>query len=249
MPEFFGDVWSKRSDEYDELLEDSLAAALLLGELIDGDHECRDGSVVGELLDVARHLLDELVERLEVVGRWSSVSWVLIEVPELLEEAEGSIDTCGVPRLRLLDRAEEHLIKTQRVGAVTLADVVGIDHIVFRLRHLLNGGSSDELAVSIADYLHILELGSPLVELFDIHFQTIDEVHVHMYGIAFTIFSSDVSADILLGALQTQGKTAAALNHTLVDELLERFLTLHYAPVLEELVPETAVDEVTCSVL
>ena len=50
------------------MLEDGLASAFLLGELVHSNHEGRDSGVVRELLYVARHLLDEFVERLQVVG-------------------------------------------------------------------------------------------------------------------------------------------------------------------------------------
>lgn len=46
VPELLGDVRGERCDEDDELLEDVAAGALLLGELVDGYHEGRDGGVV-----------------------------------------------------------------------------------------------------------------------------------------------------------------------------------------------------------
>ena len=44
-------------------------------------------------------------------------------------------------------------------------------------------------------------------------------------------------------------EVGATLNHSLVDELLERLLLARHAEVEEELVPEARVDEVTRSVL
>ena len=50
-----------------------------------------------------------------------------------------------------------------------------------------------------------------------------------------------------VGVLDAIHKVAATLNHTLVDQLLE-WLFLHTdAQVIQELVPESAVDEVTSS--
>ena len=41
----------------------------------------------------------------------------------------------------------------------------------------------------------------------------------------------------------------ASLDHTLIDQFSERFLLAHITKVEEELVPETRVDKVTCSML
>ena len=52
-----------------------------------------------------------------------------------------------------------------------------------------------------------------------------------------------------VGILDTVYEVASALYHALVDELLEGFVVLAITEVVEELVPETRVDEVTRSML
>ena len=59
----------------------------------------------------------------------------------------------------------------------------------------------------------------------------------------------EVGANILVGAVDAVSKAARTLDHALVDELLEWLFALHYADVLEELVPEARIDKVTCCVL
>ena len=49
--------------------------------------------------------------------------------------------------------------------------------------------------------------------------------------------------------LNTIHKVASSLNHALIDELLEGFFLAGNAQVEKELVPETAVNQVTCSML
>ena len=44
-------------------------------------------------------------------------------------------------------------------------------------------------------------------------------------------------------------KAAGTLNHALIDEFLERLLAFYNLNILEELVPEAAVNEVACGVL
>ena len=53
----------------------------------------------------------------------------------------------------------------------------------------------------------------------------------------------------LVGILDPVHELALSLDHALVDELLERFGLANVAQVIEELVPETGVDEVTGGVL
>ena len=47
-------------------------------------------------------------------------------------------DALCIPRFGLLQRTKEHFIETERVGTVFLHEVVGVLHVVFRLRHLLH---------------------------------------------------------------------------------------------------------------
>ena len=64
--EFLGDVRRKWSNEDDEAVEDFTRVTLL--QFANGNHECRDAGVVRESLYVARNLLDELMEKLLLLG-------------------------------------------------------------------------------------------------------------------------------------------------------------------------------------
>ena len=56
-------------------------------------------------------------------------------------------------------------------------------------------------------------------------------------------------ADEGVGVLDAVHKVGAPLDHTLIDELLERFVLGADADVMEEFVPESGVDEVAGGVL
>ena len=72
------------------------------------------------------------------IGNHERITSAMKEIPEFAQEAEGALDAIGVPRLALLQGAEEHLVEAQGVGAVLRDDVVGVHHVVLRLGHLLD---------------------------------------------------------------------------------------------------------------
>ena len=57
------------------------------------------------------------------------------EPPDARQEAEASLEAGVGPLDLLLGRRHEHHVEPQRVGAVLLDHVVGIDHVPLRLRH------------------------------------------------------------------------------------------------------------------
>ena len=65
------------------------------------------------------------------------------------------------------------------------------------------------------------------------------------------VFQSKAHKLTLVGTLvlDTIDEVGATLNHTLIDEFLEGLVLAGIARIIEELVPETSVDQVTCSVL
>ena len=177
-------------------------------------------------------------------------------IPELLQEAETTIDAGDIPRLRLLDGAEEHLVETQCVSTVVLADVIGIDHVVLRLGHLLDSLADDVLSVLVQDELCIAELCCPLADFLHIQHIAADHADVGIYGIGLSalieieilllgiviLLLQEVEAHELVGTTQTIDKARPTLDHPLVDELLEGLFLLADTQVEEELIPETAVD-------
>ena len=74
-----------------------------------------------QCLEFLRRSLDVLNE--EIIT-------VIIQFPELSQEAVNAVDALGIPRLGLLHRDEEHLVKSQCISSVAVADIVRIDHIV-----------------------------------------------------------------------------------------------------------------------
>ena len=96
------------------------------------------------MLDVLLRLADELVQRLEFllggfVVRYQPLFAVPEQTPELLEEAVYTVNSLGIPGFSLLDGAQEHLVQTQGVCPIRIANLVRIHHIVHALGHLFNG--------------------------------------------------------------------------------------------------------------
>ena len=60
------------------------------------------------------------------------------EAPDALDEAVHALDGARIPRLGQLELAHEQLVQAQHVGAVVADDVVGVDAVHLRLRHLLD---------------------------------------------------------------------------------------------------------------
>ena len=73
--------------------------------------------------------------------------------PELAHETERAFNALRIPRFGLLQWTEEHLIEAKRVGTVFLHKVVGILHIVFRLRHLLHFRTANVNVVAVLVFL------------------------------------------------------------------------------------------------
>ena len=239
--EFLGDVRRKWSNEDDEAVEDFTRVTLL--QFANGNHECRDAGVVRESLYVARNLLDELMERLlllgsrRIVGNLPLPCSIVEESPELLEETVASVDTVGVPRLGLLHRTEEHLIHTESVGTIFLHNHVRVYHVEHGLRHLFDSPSADVLTIIIEDKFSIVVVRAPVAERFHIE-------DVPAYDVDIDVDRSDVITLLLVeryegvGVLDTIYEVGATLNHALIDEFLERLILLAHAEVEEELVPE-----------
>ena len=255
LKELFSNVGSKRSDEYHERLHHLTVLALLLRQFVDADHKGRDGGVVRERLDVLRHLLDEFVDGLQVLR--SSVcccvtaTYRTTEVPELLQEAVATVDTVGVPGFRLLHGTEEHLVETQGVGTVLLDNHIRIDDVEHRLRHLFDGPAALVLTI-LKNEFGIAILRTPSLEGLNVEHVSRDDVHIDVdrrRGVL--VLQAEADELTLVGTLVLDAihEVGAALNHTLIDQLLERLVLARVAGVIEELVPETAINQVTRSML
>ena len=59
------------------------------------------------------------------------------EPPHAVQEPVHALDAARVPRLHLLERAHEHLVEPERVGAVPRDDLVGVDDVAAALAHLV----------------------------------------------------------------------------------------------------------------
>ena len=169
------------------------------------------------------------------------------EHPKLLQEAMATVDTVRVPRLACLHRTEEHFVETKGVGTETLHNHIWIHHIEHRLRHLLNCPTANVLAV-FENELSRFVLRTPSLECLHVEHIVLHDVHIHMDW-SDVIFLAEIVADEGVRVLDAIHKVRATLNHALVDELLEWFFLAAIAVVVEHLVPETAVDEVTCGML
>jgi hypothetical protein len=130
-----------------------------LRRLLEGvgeDHHLRDRGVEAQALDVLADLLDRFVQQLGLGGIGGGVRDDLGVhgavgadefAPDLLQETVHALDAARVPRLHRLERAEEHQVQAQRVGAVRLDDGVGVDDVAAALGHLFAVLAEDDALV------------------------------------------------------------------------------------------------------
>ena len=148
--------------------------------------------------------------------------------------------------------------------------IVWVHHIEHRLRHFLYCPTADVLFVGRSthvrvvnvgstiriDELRILELRHPVTEGIDIEDIVLDDIHVYVDRLNFVFVLwvvDEVVADKEVARCAfadiTINEIRATLDHTLVDEFAEWFVLADIPEVEEELIPETAIDEVTRSML
>ena len=130
-----------------------------------------------------------------------------------------AVDAVRVPRFRLFERAEEHLVHAQCVGAVVIDDVVGsttlnIDFDIFSIAQPQTYLPSSRME------LRILDSGAMRGRV-EIEYVVAHDVHIDVDLLGFVlVFQSEryefVGADHAIDEIRT------ALDHTLIDEFLER---------------------------
>ena len=126
-----------------------------------------------------------------------------------------AVDTISVPRLTLLKRTKEHLVQTERVGTIALDDHIGVDDIVHRLTHLLDGPSADVLAI-LEDEVSRSVLGAPSTESFKIELIVVDDIHIHMDR-GRVVLILEAEGDEGIRVLDAVDEVGAALDHPLID--------------------------------
>ena len=238
----------KRREQNEKRLEDSSLGTVL--KFIQSNHERAYRSIEREILNIFLFLANQLMESLQFILCRSLIGNkpflpVPEQAPELLEEAIDTVNTLGIPRLRLLKRTEEHLVKPQGIGSISVADLIRIDHIVHRLRHLLNSPSTDILSV-FEDELSIRILRPPSLEGFKIQAVAADNVDIDM-DLCSLILILKTIGDEGIGPYDAIDKVGPTLDHSLIDKSLERFVFADISEVIEEFIPEAGVDKVTGS--
>ena len=140
--EFFAQMRGEGVEHGQKLRELRLGNDLGIRERIGADHHLRDRGVEAELLDVFTDFLDGFVHHsLELfVGAFLRLRRILNlgrnftfigygHAPDPGQEAGHAFHTFHLPGLHLFERAHEHFIEAQRIGAVVLHDVVGVDDV------------------------------------------------------------------------------------------------------------------------
>ena len=112
-----------------------------------------------------------------LVGQDKVVLFVETDVPYLSEETMTTVDAVCIPRLRLLQRTEEHFVKTQGVGTEILDNGIGIDNIVHRFAHLLHSPTADVFAI-FENKFCIVILGTPCTESLNVELVILDNVNI-----------------------------------------------------------------------
>ena len=143
-------------------------------QLVDELHQRRHRGVqVHPLFDVARHAADRVVrlppERLLGVGAVGTALGdalaadglrpVIDEPPDAHQEPEAALEARVAPLDFLLRRRDEHHVQPQRVGAVFLQHVVGIDDVALGLRH--HGAALEHHALRQQALERLVEVDQP----------------------------------------------------------------------------------------
>ena len=178
-------------------------------------------------LVVGRGVVDDLRREDDLVG-----PVVDHEPPAAVEKPADTTDAGGAPGLRRLERAHEHLVEAERVGAELLHHGVGVDDVAAGLRHLVGPALDADLR--------------PVAE---------DEV----LPLLLHLIDGELRRDIIFPALLRRhpaslrapvaGELHLPQDHPLVDEPAERFGEGDVAAVVEDLVPEAGIEEVEHGVL
>ena len=166
---------------------------------------------------------------LSVVEQQIALS-VVHQSPETFQETMYAVYALRIPRLRLLHRSEEHLVQTQRIGSVAFYNIVGIDHVVHRLRHLLHCPATAILTVGIDDKLGVGKLGLPPTEAVCVENIVFHKIYIDVYfGSVVALFFR--IRDKSIGIFYTIDEIAPSLYHTLVYEFGKRFVVFYISVV------------------
>src|SRR5690625_976475 len=160
LPQLLGQVGGDGGDEQEETADGlpplgtlrELAALQLAHRPLEG-HELGHGGVEREALEVLGDLLDGSVhgaaQLLNVAVRALALGrFVQYDAPDAVEEAGDALDALRVPGAALVPWAYEHQVGTYGIGAVPPDQVVRIDDVAARLRHLFIVGPQDHPLVA-----------------------------------------------------------------------------------------------------
>ncbi len=231
-----------------ERLQDAARAHRRLRDLVDEGHHRRDRGVEIHRLGVLRHLLDRAVQqahqrvRRRVVSHREVALLVEEEAPRARQEARYPRDGLRVPGLHRLQRAQEHLVEAQGIGAVLAHHVVRVHHVPARLAHLL--GELFQLQLGILRVIRLLVAPDHLAQR-------------HVNGVGqraglLHVGTLALQAHLLVGPRPAVGSVVAvgeAEDHPLVHQAHERLGRGNQSGIVEHLVPEARVEQVKHRVL
>ena len=221
LPQLLGHVGSERVQQLDDGLELGSGRAAVVVQGVDQSHELCNGGVHLQALDVSAHLLDGLVQQSLQLGTIALALHQLVgQSPHAVEEAVAAGDGRGLPGCGLLEVAHEHLVQTHSVGTVLVHDLVGVDDIAQRFGHLDDG---------VAGHLTVL------------FFQSL------LGGLLAAVLLQQLL--LLLSGQIDEAVGIQAQDHAVSGALLVGFRRRHDADVVQELMPETAVEQMQGGVL
>src|SRR5690606_28621737 len=138
LPELLAQVGGQRSQAKDQALQGLPGDRFERQQVIGVDHQLADGGIEPERFDILGALLRRPVH---LLGRLQIDGGVFLQArdggSDLVEEGSHALDVLALPRLGFFERAEEHLVDSQRIRAVVAHDIVGIDDVAPGLAHLL----------------------------------------------------------------------------------------------------------------
>jgi len=144
FPHFLSDVRGNRVEAQHQGLEFAAGDLAVRIDIVDEGHHRRDGGVELHALVVLGHLLDHGVDRnFHLLAHALLFHEHILQTPDALKEAAAAARALRGPRNRLIERAHEHLVQTERIRADFRDGVVRIDDVAAGLGHLFAVGAQD----------------------------------------------------------------------------------------------------------
>ena len=252
FPKFFRLVGGQWGQQEDERFEGLLRAHVLAGHEVREFHELRYGGVEAEGVEVVGHSGDGSGQRFGGFGIERNIlnAWVKLDgfghvvhnqSPDSGQESRNAFHALHAPGFGGFERAHEHFVEAEAVGAVFLDDDVGIDHVSATFGHLVGAGIHFDGVVR-GQHKAIALLNGLL--RFELDLGQIHPLAGSHGEVAVLVLNGFIDTDPAAFGILIDRIFSLAQDHALIDQPVERFGGVNQSAIEQDLVPESAVEEV-----